>query len=111
LDYGNQTYHLDHLHPAAYFINLKKTEGMSEEEYNFYKDSENWDTIPNLQMLNGILNESKNARPLVEWIQENNVDLNNQLIPSDVSLDIKDFKGFFEKRRAMLKERLMTIVK
>ena len=110
LDYGNQTYHLDHLHPAAFFVNLRKTEEMTEEEYNFYKDSENWDTIPNLQMLNGILNESKNAKPLMEWVQENKVDLNNQLVPTNVSLNIKDFREFLIKRKALLKERLNSIV-
>ena len=38
-DFGNQVYHKDHLHPAAYFCNLKKNESMTEEEYNFYKNS------------------------------------------------------------------------
>ena len=110
LDFGNQTYHLDHLHPKSYFENLKKTEEMSEEEFRFYKDSSNWDTIPNLQMLNGILNESKNATPLKEWIVVNKVDLDNQLIPKDLSLDIKDFKNFITKRKETLKERLIKIV-
>ena len=83
---------------------------MTDEEYDFYKNSENWDTMPNLQLLNGTLNESKNARPLKEWIKERNIDLDNQLIPKDVSLDVKDFKEFITKRRALLKERLMSIV-
>ena len=83
---------------------------MTDEEYDFYKNSENWDTMPNLQLLNGTLNESKNARPLEEWVKERNIDLDNQLIPKDVSLDIKDFKDFITKRKALLKERLMTIV-
>ena len=109
-DFGNQVYHKDHLHPAAYFYNLKKDGSMTDEEYNFYKDSENWDTMPNLQLLNGTLNESKNARPLEEWVKERNIDLDNQLIPRDASLDIKDFKDFITKRKALLKERLMTIV-
>ena len=110
LDFGNQIYHLDHLHPKSFFESLKKTDEMSEEEFTFYKDSNNWDTIPNLQMLNGILNESKNDKPLVEWINDNKVDLNNQLIPTDVSLDIKDFKNFITIRKERLKERLIKIV-
>lgn len=36
--------------------------------------------------------------------------LDNQLIPRDVSLDIKDFKDFITKRKVLLKERLMSIV-
>ncbi len=110
LDFGNQSYHLDHLHPASFFVNLKKTDEMSEEEFTFYKDSNNWDTIPNLQMLNGILNESKNDKPLVEWINDNKVDLDNQLIPTDASLDIKNFKNFITIRKVRLKDRLIKIV-
>ena len=110
LDFGNQVYHKDHLHPAAYFVYLKKEPWMSEEDYSFYKNSENWDTMPNLQLLNGTLNESKNAKPLDEWINERNIDLDNQLIPKDVSLDVKDFRDFITKRKALLKERLMSIV-
>ena len=83
---------------------------MSEEDYDFYKDSENWDTIPNLQLLNGTLNESKNAKPLEEWIKERHIDLDNQLIPKDVSLKVEDFREFINKRKALLKERLMAIV-
>ena len=113
-DFGNQVYHKDHLHPAAYFCNLKKTESMTDEEYNFYKDSENWDTMPNLQWLNGPLTESKNDKPLKEWIEEAkvrfNLDLDSQLIPKDVSYDVKDFKDFQIKRKALLKEKLLSIV-
>lgn len=110
LDFGNQVYHLDHLHPAAYFVNLKQSEELSDEDYIFYKDAENWDTIPNLQMLNGIQNQSKNAKLLEEWIHENKVDLSNQLIPNDVSLDVKDLKVFLAKRKELLKDRLISIV-
>jgi hypothetical protein len=109
-DFGSQVYHKDHLHPAAFFKNLHKEEGMSEEDYNFYKDSENWDTMPNLQLLNGTLNESKNDKPLEEWIKDRNIDLDNQLIPKDVSLDVKDFKEFLVKRKSLLKDRLISIV-
>ena len=113
-EFGNQAYHKDHLHPAAYFVNLKKEDWMSEEVFDFYKDSKNWDTIPNLQLLNGPLNESKNDTPLDKWIDnvraKYNYSFENYLIPSDVSLDIRDFQEFILKRRAFLKERLMAIV-
>ena len=39
-----------------------------------------------------------------------NYDLENYLVPSDVSLDIRDFKVFITKRKALLKERLMAMV-
>ena len=113
-DYGNQVYHKDHLHPAAYFESLKKEDCATEEEYHFYRDRDNWDTLPNLQLLNDILNKSKNDTPLVEWIEKvkikYNYDLDSHLIPKDASLDVKHFKEFITKRRALLKERLMVLV-
>ena len=110
MPFGDRIYHLDHLHPAAYFWRLKLEECSSEEEYKFYKDSGNWDTLPNLQLLNDRVNEHKNDMSLEEWIEVDKVDLDYQLIPKDVSLDVKDFKNFITKRKAMLKERLMAIV-
>ena len=109
-DFGNQTYHKDHLHPSAYFMNLKKSEEMSEEDFKFYKDYENWDTMPNLQLLNDRVNEHKNDMSLKEWVDTDKIDLDYQLIPRDVSLDIKDFREFLVKRKVLLKKRLMEIV-
>lgn len=110
MPFGDRIYHLDHLHPAAFFRSIKKDDKMSEDNYNFFKDSENWDTLPNLQLLNDRVNEHKNDMSLEEWILVDKVDLDYQLIPKDVSLDVKDFKEFITKRKAMLKERLMAIV-
>ena len=47
---------------------------------------------------------------LKDWIIADKVDLDYQLIPKDISLDVKDFKEFITKRKALLKERLMGIV-
>jgi hypothetical protein len=95
-------------------VNLKKEDWMSEEDFQFYKDSENWDTMQNLQLLNGTLNESKNDTPLDKWVanvkEKYNYDLEKYLVPTNVSLDVKDFKEFVTKRRVFLKERLMAIV-
>ena len=110
MPFGDRIYHLDHLHPAAFFRSIKKDDKMSEDNYNFFKDSENWDTLPNLQLLNDRVNEHKNDMSLEEWILVDKVALDYQLIPKDVSLDVKDFKEFITKRKAMLKERLMAIV-
>ena len=110
LDFGKQTYHKDHLHPKAFFLNLKQEDCSSEEEYQYYKNPENWDTLPNLQLLNDILNKSKNDKPLIDWIEDQRVDLDNQLIPKDTSLKVKDFREFITRRRLLLKERLMAIV-
>jgi hypothetical protein len=109
LNFGNQDYHKDHLHPASYFANHKRSNYQTDEEFTFYSDPVNWNGIANLQLLNGTLNQSKLDSSLKDWVQNNNIDLVNQLIPN-VSLDIKDFKAFLSERKALLKKQLSKIV-
>lgn len=109
LNFEIQPYHKDHLHPEDYFRKCKKADFNTIEDFNFYKDSENWNSIVNLQLLNGSLNQSKLATPLIKWVVDNNIDKVNQLIPTDVSLDIKDFRVFIDKRKELLKEKFKEI--
>jgi hypothetical protein len=65
--------------------------------------------IANLQLLNGRLNQSKLATPLKEWVEANNIDRTNQLIPEG-SLDIGDFRNFIINRRELLKNHIKEII-
>ena len=103
---GQEKFHKDHLHPYSYFEKLKKSDFAKAEDFEFYTNPENWNSILNLQLLNSLLNESKLATPLDKWVRENNINLDNQLIPNNVSLDVKDFRTFIERRRALLSKRL-----
>lgn len=105
----DQVFHKDHIHPYNYFDKLEQGD-MSDEDYAFYKNPENFNSVLNLQLLNGSLNESKLDTPLAKWVADKNIDLDNQLIPKDVSLDPAAFKEFISKRREMLKQRLFAIV-
>lgn len=109
LNFEIQPYHKDHLHPEDYFRKCKQAVFNTIEDFNFYKDSENWNSIVNLQLLNGSLNQSKLATPLIDWVRDNNIDKVNQLIPTDVSLDIKDFREFIDKRKELLKDKFKEI--
>jgi len=109
LNFGNQDYHKDHLHPASYFYNSKQANYQTEEDFKFYTDPTNWDSILNLQLLNGTLNQSKLDTPLKDWVTNNNIDKVNQLIP-DVSLDIADFKAFLTERKTLLIGQLKKMV-
>ena len=109
LNFGNQEYHKDHLHPASYFSAIKRTDFQTDDDFNFYKDPTNWNGIGNLQLLNGTLNQSKLASPLKDWVATNNIDKINQLIPNE-SLDIVDFKNFIRKRKELLKTQLKNMV-
>lgn len=109
LNFGNQDYHKDHLHPASYFYGIKRADFQTDEDFNFYSDPANWNGIGNLQLLNGTLNQSKLASPLKDWVTSNNIDKVNQLIPNE-SLDIADFKNFILKRKELLKTQLKNMV-
>ncbi len=105
----NQELHKDHLHPFSYFDKLQQG-SMSDEDFQFYKNPEIYDSVLNLQLLNGSLNESKNDMELAAWVREKNIDFDAQLIPKNVSLDIRDFRTFIGERKKMLKDRLNSIV-
>lgn len=117
IDFENQKLNIDHLHPASYFKNLKEKDFESKNDYDFYKNKDNWDTIPNLQLLNETLNRGeggKFAMSLKDWIEEVMKDDKYQfdycLIPKDVSLDVKNFKDFIIKRKVHLKDLLIKAV-
>lgn len=105
----NQELHKDHLHPYSYFDKLQQG-SKSDIDYQFYKDPMQFNSVLNLQLLNGSLNESKNDMALKDWVAGKNIDLDNQLIPKNVSLDIDDFKGFISERKKLLKSKLRAIV-
>lgn len=106
----NQVFHKDHLHPFSYFQKLKENDFENRDLYLFYTDPLNYNSIINLQLLNSSLNESKLDTPLETWIQDKNIDLDNQLIPKDVDLSTKCFPEFVSKRKELLKKRFEEIV-
>lgn len=110
LRYDSIAYHKDHLHPAAKFCNLKESDFSSKEDYDFYRNAEHWNSILNLQLLDGSTNESKNDEDLSEWVKNKNIDLKSHLIPEGVSLDFKDFRIFIEKRKELLATTIKAIV-
>lgn len=107
---GTEKFHKDHLHPASYFRGLKKSDFAKEEDYVFYTDPANWNSVLNLQLLNSRLNETKLATPLNQWVLDNSISRDNQLIPQKVSLDVKDFREFIKQRRSLLSERLKQLI-
>lgn len=105
----NQVFHKDHLHPYSYFNKLKQG-AMSDEMFSFYTNPLNFNSVLNLQLLNSSLNESKLDTPLIDWVKDKNIDLDNQLIPKNVSLDVKDFQDFVKARKELLVNKFIDIV-
>lgn len=108
MDYKNNNFHQDHLHPASTYDKLKQE----------HKDKLGWtvyNSILNLQMLDSNENMSKNATPLVTWITEQtkNKDkdrfIESHLIPN-VDYSLENFDNFIVERKKILIEKLKNIL-
>lgn len=117
LDYKNGNFHKDHLHPASYFRPKSLQErGISSDKFSTYTDSQNWNSILNLQLLEMNENASKQDVSLSEWIkaeskkQKISIEkfCENHLIPP--ILDFSMFPEFINKRRILLKDKLKQII-
>ena len=112
----NFNFDIDHLHPKDAFRieNLKKCEFLVEkgELMNFYRNPENWDTVPNLHLLNDAMNRSKQERPLKDWVDDPMTGFTREglLIPPDVDLSFEKFPEFLEARKGMLRQRFAAAV-
>jgi len=74
LDYYNQDFRQDHLHPASVFYDEKKMKSfIPESDWAFASNKKNWNSVLNLQLLNGTLNSKKNDQPLDLWASENKI--------------------------------------
>lgn len=110
LDYRNNNFHQDHLHPASAYDMLK------DEDKNQYGWA-TYNSILNLQMLDANENESKNAMPLKEWVKQQTEDkgidkksfLQSHLIP-DTELELDNFATFIEERKRILITKLKALM-
>ena len=73
------------------------------------------DMIPNLQLMEGRQNESKNAEDFETWLgkkepsEQQHFKITNY-IPENESLEFRNFKSFFEKRKTKLGEALRKVL-
>jgi Protein of unknown function DUF262 len=105
--------HKDHLHPAAAF----SPERLDEQDFLhgnlalrvFYESPQNWNTIANLHLLDGALNQSKQDQPLLEWFTEQPLSLDMLMIPPQASLEFTDFPDFMKARAEFLTMKLKAL--
>jgi uncharacterized protein with ParB-like and HNH nuclease domain len=108
LDYKNNNFHKDHLHPTSSY---KKLSVENKEKYGWYS----FNSIYNLQMLDANENMSKNDLSLMDWVgketNENNIDqfLNLHIIPN-TDLSLENFSEYFELRKVILIDRLKILL-
>lgn len=116
LDYKNNSFHKDHLHPTnSYkeYEKIGKAKKSKDQNYN-YLAFEVYDSLPNLQMYDANKNMSKNGKSLEQWVNENCGNdrkgfLEKHLIP-DIDLSLENFDEFYEKRKKLLIEKLKKIL-
>ena len=107
LRFNEVVFHQDHIHPAAGFTEEKFKEiGLTETKWQDWWNCR--DCVPNLQLMEGRQNESKNASPLKGWIEqmretEQAAFASNNYFPEGVGLDFKDFMSFYQKRQEILR--------
>jgi len=118
LDYRNNDFHKDHLHPISGFSKDRiDAMDLSDADRAIFLSPEWNNSIINLQMLDSNENMSKQDKSLRDWFahesKEKDPDLLRArcLIPADVSLELKDFSAFAQARKAALVDRLTELLK
>jgi len=117
LRFGQVKFHQDHIHPASLFTDSKlKKFGIPEEKWKRWQELK--DRLPNIQLMEGTENESKNKTPFHEWLNNTYPDkdqrdkfIKDNYIPENVSFDFKDFEVFFEKRKEILRKEIRKALK
>ncbi|MDQ0087611.1 uncharacterized protein with ParB-like and HNH nuclease domain [Paenibacillus anaericanus] len=114
LDWTNKNfkYEQDHLHPDNRF-NESKPVSVPIEDWIRWRGMRN--RLPNLHLLEGRSNGSKNDMRLVDFYNDMNDEqkagfCKQAIIPQDVSLEIEDFEKFYEARKAILAEKIRELL-
>ena len=114
LDWINKNfkYEQDHLHPYDRFDSTKPI-SISMDDWRRWRSNRN--RLPNLQLLEGRSNGSKNAMRLVDYYNDMNdeqkaVFHKEALIPNDVSLELENFEEFYEKRKELLTTKIRQLL-
>lgn len=100
---GQIEWHQDHVHPYTSFnIGKLRAAGITDREtVKLWQYQGN--TLPNLQLLEGKENESKNKTTLIEWCNKGNA---IAYLDDAISKDIKDFATFYEHRKLRMLDEL-----
>ena len=71
--------------------------------------------LPNLHLLEGRSNGSKNDMRLIDYYNDMNDGQKTEfckqaMVPQDASLEIEDFEAFYDARKAILVERIHELL-
>lgn len=108
-------FHVDHIFPKGKFTNKKlKSLGLDQEEVETFAKKSN--LLPNLQLLEGTINNEKRAKMPAGWYavmwpdeQARKSHLETQGISFLVD-DLKEFLDFYEDRKSTLRSRIYSVL-
>jgi hypothetical protein len=114
VDLRNQ-FHIDHVFPISRFSNAKLRKlGLEAEQIETLADHAN--RLPNLQLLEGAINNEKRAAMPAEWLLSHHPDPNAQLHYrtkhdlGELPAELRDFEAFYSARQQNLKTRLTAML-
>lgn len=120
LKFGQVVFHQDHIHPASMFTDSQLAKnGAPKEKWEEWKQKK--DQLPNLQLMEGKENESKNRTPFKDWLfgkdsngHPNVVDpvkfKKDNYISDTIGLDLKDFDNFYQERKNRLRTEIKKVL-
>lgn len=117
LKFSQKGFHQDHMHPYSSFekdsdlFALCLPEGcgtMDKSKIQEWRHLRN--TLPNLQLLEGRDNESKNDEPLAEWLKVPSNKSYVQYLPDGIDYSLANFDEFIEKRKELMLTKLISIL-
>jgi hypothetical protein len=107
-------FHQDHIHPFAHFKEDTLTQlGIATDaqaQWFEYRD-----TVPNLQLLEGKLNQTKNDAKLIDWVKRMNerdmeAFVRDNYFPDGVGLEFAQFMDFYQQRKEILRSKLKKLL-
>lgn len=116
LDYRNK-FHIDHVFPKSLFkTNILSKNSVSPLDYEFYLD--NFNSLANLQLMEGILNQEKSDMNFKEWLfktypddQERKDYMKKNYIPENIELGLNNFEEFIKERQKLMKKEFDSILR
>ena len=100
------SFHQDHVHPFAGFENKRiRKLGLDKETVDRWQILRN--RLPNLQLLQGQVNESKNDMTLQEWINQGH---HVKYMPTFCSMNLAKFDEFYKARMRLMKIELVNVL-
>lgn len=114
VDLRNQ-FHIDHIYPVSRFSRAKLRKlGFDEDSMQMLAQKSN--TLPNLQLLEGAINNEKRAEMPADWLSKLYPDTDKQLhyrnihALGELPADLHDFESFHSNRLNLLREKVNAVL-